>query len=303
LKVAWNFYWRWVGDDFSVAQVGNTGYNYKRIIIFESKNEVEAETGLYNLRAIGRLSVPPIGAFPDAREKGVEYYFMQASTYPRDTAGTTFLLQRYVDPMKWDDMWVFVPSIRRVRRFPTSQRCSTLAPTDYNWDDSQLFNGKVPHFTYKLIGKQKMLVVSDWEGKSPPPRKQGDFFPQELKWRPTDFWVVEQVSKDPAYCYSKRVLYIEPLTSIGLIWKNYDRKGELWKEGMVAYDGIDLKKFSGMTKGTKLTPVYVTLRNLQTGRDSLSVIPGGYTFNMGLTPREFSLPTIEQGIRGASLIR
>jgi hypothetical protein len=166
-----------------------------------------------------------------------------------------------------------------------------------------MFNGKVNHFTYKLLGKQKMLVVSDWEGKPQPRRNHGDFFPQDMTWRPLDMYAVEQVSKDPNYCYSKRIVWIEPLTGVGLLLKNYDRKGELWKELNVAYDGIDLKKFSGILKGERLTPVFVTLKNVQTGRDSLSIIPGGYTYNMGLSPREFSIPTIEQGIRGASLIR
>lgn len=72
---------------------------------------------------------------------------------------------------------------------------------------------------------------------------------------------------------------------------------------MTHYDGLDLKKFSGSVQGTGLTPIYVTMKNLQTGRDSLSVIPAGYTYNMGLGPKQFSISTIEQGIRGASLIR
>ena len=211
---------------------------------------------------------------------------------------------RYTDPTQWDDMWVFIPSIRRVRRFPTSQRCATLAPTDYNSDDSgRGFNGKVPHFINKLIGKQRLLVVSDWGGKPYPGRDHGDFFPKDMVWRPHETWVVEQVSKDPGYCYSKRVVSLDPVTFQIPRVQDYDRKGELWKDLVVSYDWLDLERFSGMKPGYRLIPVHVSMKNVQTGRITMSIIPAGFNFNMGLQPRQFSIPTIEQGIRGASLIR
>jgi hypothetical protein len=303
LKIMYNFYWRWLGDDAISARVAGKGNSLRRVVIFDNKNEVEADQGLYNLRAMGRLSIPPVPAFPEAKEKEIEYFFMQEFLYPRDSAGTSFLLQRYIDPSKWDDMWIFLPSIRRVRRFPTSQRCATQAPTDLTLDDIQIFNGKVPDFTYKLIGKQRVLLVTDWEGKSFPRRNHGDFFPQDMKWSPTDLWVVEQVSKDKNYCYSKRVFWIEPLTGIAFWYKNYDRKGELWKEQAASLDGLlDQNKYSGINPGIQGS-VYVTLRNIQTGRDTLSYVPNGYLYNMGYTPKDFTLSTIQQGIRGAGLLR
>jgi hypothetical protein len=161
----------------------------------------------------------------------------------------------------------------------------------------------VPHFINKLIGKQKILVVSDWGGKPYPGRDHGDFFPKGMVWRPHETWVVEQVNKDPSYCYSKRVVSFDPVTFQIPRVQDYDRKGELWKDLVVSYDGLDFDKFSGMKPGFRYIPVHVSLKNVQTGRITMSIIPAGFNFNMGLQPGQFTITTIEQGIRGAGLIR
>jgi hypothetical protein len=306
LKIIWNHFWRFRGDDFTSGHIAGKGSNFKRYLIFENGNEVEAETANSTLRAMGRMLVPPIPAFPEAVKAQIFEYTLSSTQYPRDSAGTTILQQRYVDPTKPDDQWIYIPSIRRVRRNSTSQRCATLAPTDYTLDDIVSgFNGKVPNFTYKLLGKQKVLGISDWGGKNLPPRKHGDYFPQDVAWTQTDAWVVEQSSKDPAYCYSKRVMYVvdpEVMISFTMI-KNYDRKGELWKEMQVSASDYDHKKLTGVTKGV-LNANYVTLMNHQTGRVTITAIADGSTlFNMGLTPAQFSLAEISQGFRGRDVVR
>lgn len=306
LKILWNHFRRFRGDDFTSGRIAGKGSNFRRIVLFENGDEVEAETANSTLRADGRTTVPPIPAFPEALKQGIQEYTLSATMYPRDSAGTTILQQRYTDPTKLDDNWVFIPSIRRVRRSSTSQRCATLAPTDYNLDDViSGFNGKVPSFTYKLLGKQKVLAVHNWGGKVLPTRKKGDYFPEDVTWGQTDAWVVEQVSKDPSYCYSKRVMWVvdpEVMISFSMI-RNYDRKGELWKEMQVSASDYDHKKLSGVTKGI-LNANYVTLMNHQTGRVTITAIADGSTlFNMGITPQQFSLGEISQGFRGRDLIR
>jgi hypothetical protein len=304
LKIIWNHYWRFRGDDFSSGRIAGKGENFKRYVIFENGNEVEAETANSSLRPVGRITVPPIPGFPEALKEGIEQLSLSSTMYPRDSAGTTIFTQRYGDPTKSDDLWLFIPSIRRVRRSSTAQRCATVAPTDYNQDDIiSGFNGKVPNFTFKLLRKQRVISISDWGGKPLPPRKHGDFFPQDMVWRPTDTWVVESVSKDPNYCYSKRILYVptETMVSFTMI-QVYDRKGELWKEMQVSASDYDHAKLSGVTKGI-LNANYVTLGNLQTGRVTITAIADGSTiFNMGLRPNQFSLSEISQGFRGRDIV-
>ena len=42
--------------------------------------------------------------------------------------GTTVLEMRYASPHIEDDFYVYVPSLRRIRRVPPIQRCATIAP-------------------------------------------------------------------------------------------------------------------------------------------------------------------------------
>ncbi len=82
---------------------------------------------------------------------------LRADEYPRDTAGTTTLEIRYSDANREDDLYIYVPSIRRVRRAPPTQRCATIAPSEFNFDDINNFNAKVADFNYRLLGRTKML--------------------------------------------------------------------------------------------------------------------------------------------------
>jgi hypothetical protein len=80
---------------------------------------------------------------------------LRVDSYPRDAAGTTTLEIRYDDPKKSDDLYIYIPSIRRIRRATTTQRCQTLAPSEFNLDDINSFNGKITDFNYKLLGEKK----------------------------------------------------------------------------------------------------------------------------------------------------
>ena len=72
----------------------------------------------------------------------IDWMQLRADEYPRDTAGTTTLEIRYADPKREDDLYVYVPSIRRVRRAPPIQRCATIPPSEFNFDDINSFNAK-----------------------------------------------------------------------------------------------------------------------------------------------------------------
>ena len=85
----------------------------------------------------------------------IDWMQIIADEYPRDSAGTTVLEMRYASPHTEDDFFVYVPSIRRIRRVPPVQRCTTLAPGEFNYDDVNSFNGKITDFKYKLLGEEE----------------------------------------------------------------------------------------------------------------------------------------------------
>ena len=114
-------------------------------------------------------------------------------------------------PSRADDLYIYLPSIRRIRRATTTQRCQTLAPSEFNLDDINSFNGKITDFNYKYLGDKKILANISQE-HLPFARKPGDYLPLDEKWEVVDTYVLEITPKDPSYCYPRKLLHLNKVT-------------------------------------------------------------------------------------------
>ncbi len=307
LKMAWNFYHSgiWFADDNACTNVGveDKDSMFTRFCLDKYGNLTLQETTFYGFQWSGRYYVPPIPAIP-----GYEHLlrsFVVVPRSPRDAAGKTVLYQVPRDPDVPDDMWIYLPSIRRIRRFPTTQRYATQAPTDYNWDDTYGFNGRITDFTYKYIGEQEFI----W------PHYKGHSAPSEFKdicmpWNETAIiskcYVVEQYSKNPKYSYSKKVWYLDQKSWYGCAFDIFDRKGERWK-GLYAAS-CDLNPIESRDSGKPcLYGGSGHMVDLQSGHSTTSLQKGaqGYclfaTPNVGLKPELFSLPSLRLIARGGTV--
>jgi Protein of unknown function (DUF1329) len=175
----------------------------------------------------GRLYVDPKPEKPNPNG-----YRVQQGLYPIlepfDLKGVGALGNRYIDSAKQDDSWLYLPSLRRVRRLSTAQRSDALFGQDTDVDSYYGYAGQVSWMDWKYLGEKEVLGAV-----------HAEHFP--VKWAPKvdwafdDVWekrkvyVIEGTSKLPQYAYSKRVLFIDkeywgiPFSDI------YDRSGELWK--------------------------------------------------------------------------
>jgi hypothetical protein len=227
-KLMWNFDYGWVkgSDDSDVRNFdADTG-----TVPAKGPMSVERHFLLDHLRRLfwtGRLYVDPKPEKPNPNG-----YRAQQGLYPIlepfDLKGVGALGNRYVDSGKQDDSWLYLPSLRRVRRLSTAQRSDALFGQDTDVDSYDGYAGQISWMDWKLLGEKEMIGVMHAHN-----------FP--VKWaHPTDWafddtwekrkvWVVEGVSKLPQYAYSKRVIYMDKET-LGVIYSDiYDRSGELWK--------------------------------------------------------------------------
>jgi hypothetical protein len=175
----------------------------------------------------GRLYVEPKPEKPNPNG-----YRAQQGLYPIlepfDLKGVGALGNRYNVSSKQDDSWLYLPSLRRVRRLSTAQRSDALFGQDTDVDSYYGYSGHIAWMDWKFLGEKEVLGAYHAQNY---PVKWDD----KVDWAFNDDWekrkvyVVEGISKLPQYAYSKRVLFIDkeswtvPFTDI------YDQSGELWK--------------------------------------------------------------------------
>jgi hypothetical protein len=290
LKLAWDFAKRWLGDDFKEGG-GTPSGKASSYTIEKDGSERRSEVIRYQIQTRGRVTLDPLHSIPGYDH--VDWIILRADEYPRDTSGTTTLETRYLDPDHDDDLYVYVPSIRRVRRAPPTQRCATLAPGEFNYDDISSFNGKITNFDYKFLGERQILGNFSQQ-QTPFHRKPGDYLPLDEAWEVTKAYVLEITPKDSSYCYPRKLLYIDTSTFQAVWGQIFDAKGSLWKEQMNFYAPIKL--VDGQEVISIKTPVIV---NVQNGRTT--VLNTIRAYNQGYQPTFFTLATLQTVMRGGSL--
>ena len=178
----------------------------------------------------GRLHHPPAPVF----EPNPDETFRKSGLYPLiepfDLKGVGGISYRYIDLVRQDDTWLYLPFLRRVRRLSSAQRSDALFGQDIDVDSYGGYAGQIPWFDWKLIGEKPMLA--SLHGKNLPPKpceKDGGMtFCEHWEVRPS-VYIIEGTPKVSNYAYSKRVIFVDKETNFIIYSDLYDKAGELWK--------------------------------------------------------------------------
>ena len=174
---------------------------------------------------------------------------------PYDVAGISQLTWRKLDGTA-DDMYAYIPTIRRVKRMSGANRSDPYMGTDYCIDDGDGWSGLTNSMKWRFVKESKGLqcniewaaehtnkmrrlpngtwrtpadeiaVIWGWEVEG---TKVALWAPVNVVWVPRNFVVVEAIPLDPYYNYGKLVYWIDRDTywiTYKIIW---DRAMEYWK--------------------------------------------------------------------------
>ena len=154
-------------------------------------------------------------------------FFSSTGFYsPYDLYGMVGLTYRYDDPDKQDDMWMYITSLRRVRRMSTSQRWDKIpGGTDLPYDALTGFQGKPTNYEWRYLGKKELLC----------PRQPKDSL-QEIKKKPmcavdqlyqrVNTVVLEYKPKEHMVApISRAVMYLDPEMYACFYVEFFDKKG------------------------------------------------------------------------------
>jgi outer membrane lipoprotein-sorting protein len=123
--------------------------------------------------------------------------FFQA---PADVKNTSFMNWSY-DSDQADDQWIYLPALKKVKRISSDSKSDYFMGSDFTYDD--LGDRKLNADVHKLLREETM------NGQA--------------------CYVVESVSKDEDYMYSKTITWINKETFIGVKKEFYDEDEALLK--------------------------------------------------------------------------
>jgi hypothetical protein len=159
---------------------------------------------------------------------------------PFDARGIMLLTYRYKSSdgprseAKNDDTWVYIPTLRRVRRISRAQRTDAVAGTDFTLDDLFSFNGIIPQYEWTCLGERRVIGPMNTRVKAYPYERDHNFGPYGLsfaddRWELRDAIIVRMTPKNDDHPYHHKDIYIDKQTLAPLYSFAYDQKEELWK--------------------------------------------------------------------------
>jgi hypothetical protein len=257
-KVMWNYSFRPLYSDDIDMRYPEVATFDKRARGWPLSYYTVGHLAFYN--NIGRIEVPPVPMDPDAVRSGLRYRFgFFPFLEPTALRGYGMTRERYIDPNKEDNVWVYSPGTRKLRRESAglladstgalpgfggggggtgmgggglggssgaSAYANTLDPDSYFG-----FSAKVEDFNYRFLGEKEMLA-SVHAVHSPAPQCPYDggrtICPED--WELRHLYVIEaNVKRGLGTTIPKRILYIDSEGWFVTASDQYDREGKLWK--------------------------------------------------------------------------
>jgi hypothetical protein len=224
---------RWLASLFEQSAPGYT-YTLDRYGNMTQTSEVRA--------VYSRLAYLREQEYPQTIPDGAPYYFarFEEQLAPEQGKYSAVLDLIPSDPTRFDELYEYVPTLRKSLRLSQEARCSPVFGSDYLIDDEGGGPPGLPQlFQIDYLGEKKILALEhaapeSFDAPGTPTQLDDHFYyhggegiipfpkPAMGKWELRDSYVISlkrlpQFAK--GYCYSERVMYVDK--------ENYFEAGEL----------------------------------------------------------------------------
>jgi len=178
---------------------------------------------------------------------------------PADVEGTSFLQYTYDEIGKDDDQWLYLPSLKKVKRITASSKGDYFMGTEFTYDD--MGDRKPEEDEHKLVGTEKI--------------------------NSRECYKILSVPKEEDYMYSKKIVWIDKETYLPLKVEFYDEDEELLK--------IMTASKPEMTDNIWFTREY-EMKNVQKGRATI-IKTTNIQFNLPVDDNMFTERMLKKGIK------
>ena len=157
-----------------------------------------------------------------------DYDFLYNCSYvsPYNLRGTITLYYRY-SINRDDDMWLYIPSIRRVRRMSTAQHQDRFpGGLDFTYDNTEGFEGNPSRFKWTYLGRKELLIPVIAFSHCYHAKK-GHLNGNDQYYQRRNCFVIKAAYKNPINM-SEMILYLDPLLYSCCYSIDRDVKGRDW---------------------------------------------------------------------------
>ena len=144
-------------------------------------------------------------------KEGIDYKEIIFMTKPESIRGLGILSWTYLDKTKEDDTWLWLPSLRKVRRMTAADGEDSFFGTDVTFDDVTLRN----------------------------PEDEDHRIIKEEEWKGEKCYLVESTTKKDPWYYTKRMWLVDKKHAIEYQHKFFNEKGALIKTLEKRWDLIE----------------------------------------------------------------
>ncbi|MBI4528599.1 MAG: DUF1329 domain-containing protein [Deltaproteobacteria bacterium] len=250
----------WIGGDpFPEAQSGleamwNHIFSYNRydsLRIIVNERNIDSDGTLVRdyeavysfVATVGRVVEDPKPYLP--LYKGELYRVSLGFFKPFDVYGLTVLSVLPYDAAKLPETILYIPTLRRTRRVPSTQRFEPVAPyaTQYA-SDLNVHNDPLLTWSWQLVGRKPMLYPAPVNtGLFAEGATERDFvFPYTDKKFPRTTWelrpevlLVDGVPHIEGAPYSKRRMYVDAIAHRAECADMWDKQGKIWKWSYIPF--------------------------------------------------------------------
>jgi len=220
-------------------------------------------------------------------------YFFQEVESPARLAGNILLVHETLNQqVTARQAWIYNPGQRRVRRAPNVAYDNPGTASDglRTNDMTDMFNGAMDRFDWKVIGKQEMYIPFNSYGAHAEGVTYDDFVrpghlnPELMRYELHRVWVMEANLKEGMrHINAKRTYYLEEDSYSIVLIDHYDGRDQLWR----ASEAHTINYYDVPTTWSTLETHY----DLQSGRfvaqgfDNTTAVN---TFNVEMQPTQYT---------------
>jgi hypothetical protein len=135
--------------------------------------------------------------------------------------GLATLTWTYMDPKRQQDSWLWVPSLKKIRKISAANADDSFMGSDFTVED--ILTRRFEDETYQLLKEENFKGYTSE-------------FNQQTYYKDTPCFVIEARPKHSPWYYSKRILWVDKNTGGGIYEEMYDPNGKMFKTLFKAFE-------------------------------------------------------------------